>query len=204
MLLSEPLTSLANSFRKSSGLTDKLGLLDMTALMEAASFPNLIWYTTDAWTEGLLNYDVNATLNVPIKMGESIEYSFEYKQDANAKSEPGVMLILRDKDKNMLNQWGVKEGETAPVTGSSALAGFWMQMKDEAGLKRGFYTVSISNVAFIEAYIEIPGTDSSFQYRKPMATYGKEYIPWTSKYLKVGGVVKAVLSVLLPVRGCLA
>lgn len=182
MTLTDKMDKLANSFRQSTGLTDKLSLTDMTNLVEIARFPNLIPNTSDKWIETTNQWN-NNLITIPIKFGESIAYNFEYKTDANDGWDPRVFLVLYDKDGKMLNPWEIHDG-VRPITDSSAIAGFWMAMttNDARTRKSGVYTIDAKNVASIQSTIG-SRTSITFQYRKPMLTYGKRNLPWTSQYL---------------------
>lgn len=182
MSLNDAMTKLANGYRKSTGLTDKLGLTDMTELMKTANFFNLLPNTSEQWKKSANQYR-NDPIRIPLKMGESISYSYEFERGAGSKDIPGVMMVLYDKDGHMLNPWEISNG-VRPTTGSSAIGGFWMNSKtNKAGtLRYGTYTADAKNVAEIDLAIA-NGSPEVFQYRKAMLTYGRLCLPWTPNHI---------------------
>lgn len=179
--INEVFVSLADGYRKSTGLADKLSLTDMTELMKTASFFNLLPNTSEQWKNSVSQYG-NDSIRIPLKMGESIAYSYEFKMGVENKHLPGIMMVLYDKDGHMLNPWEISNG-VRPTTDSPGTAGFWMDMKsNEAGtLRYGTYTADAKNVAAIQLSIA-NGSPEIFQYRKAMLTYGRYNLPWTPNH----------------------
>ena len=186
MSLSSTMTSLMDKARELTGLTEKIGLAQLTNLMDGFVVANLFKDTNDKWLNLTDKWGIDIQ-RIPVKQNEIYTASVEVKDISNMVTL--VCKLLNSEGQVLSNNVNLYDDKyNAPIQpGNEADAYIFT---DGYSNKNGLRTVTVqvkpTNCAFLMFRVASFG-QGSFSYRKPMAVKGKCSLPWTPNNLVGGG-----------------
>ncbi len=191
MTLSQTMTALMDSARNVTGLTDKLSITDLTSYLAGLVPINLLDNTFDQQTVDTKNGDWSAIQNPNINLPLGI-YCYSVEIASSSKSVVTLRVefaggIANSLSGDTVNSWGWA-GANLIKPGNSGK------------LMTVFEVTQAGNFNF--GLAGLPWTGGEAVISKPMLNRGTLPLPFTKN--KLGGVAKALLCALLPVRGCAA